>query len=232
MDRGIYENGDYLAKNAAWHVEDSPWKAAQIAKMMKSHGISPRSICEIGCGAGRVLFELSKAAPGPIYSGFDPSADAARFWHGLPNHLALHNTDFRSTTDIYDLVLVVDVIEHIPDYIGFLREVLPRGRRHIFHIPLEMNAQGVLRNVQMASRRQVGHLHYFSRDTALAALEDAGYRVIDSVYTPAAIDRAPSWKPRLLNIARVPLFRLWPDATARLLGGWSLLALTEPLTSP
>lgn len=37
-------------------------------------------------------------------------------------------------------------------------------------------------------RRSVGHIHYFTKETALALLEDTGYRVIDHGYTWGATE--------------------------------------------
>jgi tRNA G46 methylase TrmB len=55
----IYEDGSYLANNPGWHEEDSPWKAKQISKIIKKNSLNPRTICEVGCGAGGVLNQLS-----------------------------------------------------------------------------------------------------------------------------------------------------------------------------
>ena len=55
MPKGIYTNGYYLEKNPTWHVEDSSWKAKNIIKMMKRNNIVPKTICEVGCGAGEIL---------------------------------------------------------------------------------------------------------------------------------------------------------------------------------
>src|SRR5579864_8683512 len=53
--REIYTSGQYLEKNPDWHVYESPWKVAQIMRMLKQNHLSPESICEVGCGAGEVL---------------------------------------------------------------------------------------------------------------------------------------------------------------------------------
>ncbi len=48
----LYKDGRYLELNPTWHVEDSPWKAKQIFEIIHRNRLQPKSICEIGCGAG------------------------------------------------------------------------------------------------------------------------------------------------------------------------------------
>ena len=43
-----------------WNSEDSSWKSGQIMQIIKSNEIQPKTITEIGCGAGQILGELSK----------------------------------------------------------------------------------------------------------------------------------------------------------------------------
>jgi len=46
--------------------------------------------------------------------------------------LAEENTQKR-----FDILLVIDVFEHIPDYIGFVRKCRNKEHRKIYHIPLK-----------------------------------------------------------------------------------------------
>jgi hypothetical protein len=39
-----------------------------------------------------------------------------------------------------------------------------------------------------AARRKVGHLHYFTKETAIATLVDCGYNTIDQAYTPSRLE--------------------------------------------
>lgn len=72
----IYSDGTYLAANPTWHVEDSPWKARQVLRMLGKHRIRPNSVAEVGCGAGEILRQLSSALPETFFRGFDISEDA------------------------------------------------------------------------------------------------------------------------------------------------------------
>ena len=74
----------------------------------------------------------------------------------------------------------------------------------------------------------MGHIHHFCKETALATLEDTGYRVIDHFYTSGATDLAGhGWKSNLLKWPRKALYSMDQDAAARLLGGYSLMVLAQ-----
>ena len=70
-----YQNGDYLANNSNWHVEDSSWKANQIHIIISRNNLHFSNICEVGCGAGEILRQLSS-------NGQRITADFSRtLWH-------------------------------------------------------------------------------------------------------------------------------------------------------
>ena len=54
----FYTTRSYLEKNPLWHTEESCWKAEHLLRMINRHKIVPRTICEVGCGAGEVLKQL------------------------------------------------------------------------------------------------------------------------------------------------------------------------------
>ena len=92
-----------------------------------------------------------------------------------------------------------------------------------------MNALAVARGwVIDEARRSIGHIHYFTRDTALALLREAGLEVLEECYTPWAIDQShKSLKKRLAAVPRRIAFAMSPHTTVRAIGGWSLLVLTR-----
>jgi SAM-dependent methyltransferase len=227
----IYRDGSYIGTNPTWHVEDSAWKAGQIVRMIERHGLKPRSIAEVGCGAGEILFQLARNLGAEVRcEGFDISPDAIRLCESrqMPN-LAFHQLDLASSDLHFDLLLAIDVVEHVDDYIGFLRALKRRAELKIFHFPLDLSVQTVLRvKPILATREKVGHLHYFSRETALATLAYTGYEVLDSFYTPTQVELSGrGWKAGLLQIPRRIGHFVAPHLTARILGGSSLLALAR-----
>lgn len=227
----IYQTGAYVEKNPTYHVEDSAWKASQILKMVESNRLSPKTVCEVGCGAGEVLRQLQlRMAPEVQFCGYEISPQGFALCQDRGNdNLRFHCEDLlAANTPVFDLLLCIDVFEHVPDYLSFLENVRGKARYKIFHIPLDMSAQWVLRGRPILRERdQAGHLHYFMKDTALATLRDTGYTVLDTAYTAGAIDHPRSIKAKLASWPRRLLARVNQDFAVRVMGGYSLLVLAE-----
>ncbi len=47
----MYTDMKYRENNPSWHIEDSPWKANHIHRIIQKHRLEPRTICEVGCGS-------------------------------------------------------------------------------------------------------------------------------------------------------------------------------------
>ncbi len=135
--------------------------------------------------------------------------------------------DFLNEEKDFDLSLLIDVLEHVDDYLGFLRLFRSKSEYSIFHIPLDIHVQGALRNLQIKARKEVGHLHYFTKETALATLTDCGYEILDFFYTQGSLELKKSLKRRIAALPRRILFSIKRDFAVRLLGGFSLLVLTK-----
>ena len=227
-----YQNNEYRNANPTWHAEDSPWKSQQIAVMLKKHALSPSTICEIGCGAGDVLLKLSESFPNSTLHGYEASKDAFDICEPKKTEqVKFHLEDIVATKATYELLLCIDVLEHIPDYIGFLHEIKQKAKRFIFHIPLDISVKSLFCNSMMKGRISAGHLHYFTPETAIATLEDAGYRVIDYVHTaPFLRGGIPpkTFNAKALTLPRRILFRLSPSFLSKTLGGCSLLVFAQP----
>lgn len=231
MSEALYQDGSYLARNPTWHEEDSGWKATRIIDLLSINNLAVARVAEVGCGGGMILSELSRALPDARLYGYEVSPQAfARCRPRETERLKFFLKDIADTDESYDLLLAIDVVEHVDDYIGFLRALRRHAGHLVVHLPLDLSVQTVLRaSPILHAREKVGHLHYFNKETALKTLEYAGYRVVDWTYTHAAID-APgrSRKSRWVAWMRSLALRLDEDWAVRMLGGSSMLALCEP----
>ena len=228
--KSIYEDGTYLANNPTWGEQDSPWKAENIDRLLKKNNIHPSTVCEVGCGAGAILSCLANRYDKTQFSGYEISPHALEMCNrkARPNLRFFHRNLLDDSAAGFDVVMAIDVFEHVEDYFGFLRSLREKGTYKVFHIPLDLSVQWVLRSSPIIKTRlSVGHLHHFTKETALATLKETGYEVLDYFYTNASELPNRGWKADLLKIPRKLLFLLDQDLTVRVLGGFSLMVLAK-----
>jgi SAM-dependent methyltransferase len=229
-----YLSGHYLAQNPTWDEEDSPWKAAKIAHLLKEYQIAPKSLCEVGCGAGGVLAALREhLGPECLLVGYDIATPLEEFWQKhASKRIKFILGDFvnSSRNDFYDVLLMIDVLEHLENPLGFLRSTLRRANWLVLHIPLEIHALGALRSSPfLRAYHKIGHLHYWNKDLALSMLSDCGLQPLHWEYTAGTVELPTAL--RLRQFARWPrkfCFAIAPDLAVRALGGYSLLVLAKP----
>lgn len=226
----MYNDGRYSSKNPGWHEDDAPWKARQVLAMLGDRNFRPESIVDIGCGTGGVLEVIADSLKGARVVGYDPSSQATGMIE-RSDRVELRVGTPKDVHEHYDLLLNLDVFEHVEDYIGFLRSLRPIADWFMFHIPLDVSAQSVARERPLlAARSTVGHLHYFTRGTALASLETAGFEIVcDKLLFPNDLPNRRI-KTRIANVARDLGRRLRPQLSARIFGGSTLLVLASVRT--
>ena len=222
-----YADGTYLAKHPMWHAERSPWKAAHVLRGMREAGVKPRSICDVGCGTGLALAEVISQLPaGTVGVGFEPSP-LAPLHPRAAEVIELRREDATCAEAHFDVALMLDVFEHVPDYLGFLRSCRHLADHFVFHIPLEISAFTVLSGRLGGSRAALGHLHQFTRRTALDALREAGYVPTNWHYTKSGWD-GPGKRPwSRINLFRRAAAVFGLSFAERLTGGLSLLVVAD-----
>ena len=232
MESTIYETGEYLAHNETWHTEDSPWKAKDILRILKKNLVDAQTICEVGCGAGEILRQMSYKLPEDVqFHGYEISPQAYEMTQERANdrlHFYLKDLLEEDPSVTYDVVMAIDVFEHVEDDFGFVRKLRQRGEYQIYHIPLDISVNGVLQDKFMYGRKTVGHIHYYTKETALALLRDTGHQIVDYFYTPDSLELPrKTLKSKIAKYPRKLLYRVKPDLTVKLFGGFSLLVLTR-----
>ncbi len=226
----VYMSNKYREVVPDWHAEDSPWKATQLLNMLTRHHLTPQTICEVGCGVGGILAYLqTQMAPSCTFDGYEVSPGAVQICKGKENdRLHYQQGDFSKEGDThYDLMLMVDVVEHVEDYYAFLRNLKPKAEYKLIHLPLELSVLSLLRRNTLINVRKTYDIHYFTKDLALAIVQDAGYEILDYSYTPRAIAVPNTFKKKLMLVPRKLAFSLHKDVAARVLGGFSILILAK-----
>lgn len=243
----FYTNGEYLQKNPGWHIDAAQWKADSVLQMIRRNTLSPHTICDIGCGAGEILRILQQnLSKESTFEGYDIAPQAITLAKQRENsHLHFHLADFFQETPptTFDLILLVDVLEHFENCFEILRDLKPKSTYKILQLPLDLSVNSIARNQLIDYRHATGHLHFFTKDIALEILRDAGYEILDYFYSLQPLDATP-WSQgrqpkqdliKLLRMTKRGLFRLPgnlcyainPDLAVRFFGGWRLLVLAK-----
>ena len=114
----FYNNGTYLAQNPDWHLEDSSTKVRWIRSLIPEiDRLSIMSVLEIGCGRGGILNELKGFFNKECqFTGIDISNEAISYARNNFKDITficgdVYSLDLDRTK--YDLVLCIDVLEHL-----------------------------------------------------------------------------------------------------------------------
>lgn len=232
----MYQDGQYLANNPSWHEQDSKKKAEWIDAVLKTRGMAPQSVAEVGCGVAGILRELSSRYPQARMEGWDVSPQAVQLAQArkLPG-IEIHQGDILQAGRNWDLLLAIDVLEHMENPAEFLRASLKICEAAMIHLPLDLSVQTVARGWPLLDRRKnLGHVHLFTRGLARALVEDNGWDIVAERYTggalelPIAAGLANAFKNRILRLPRRLMFAVAPHLAVRILGGWSILLLCKP----
>ena len=76
MATSLYIDGRYESLHPTWHAEDSEWKGRQVIAMLRRNHLEPRTVCEVGCGAGGILRMLQRNLPSECILHFLPGFSA------------------------------------------------------------------------------------------------------------------------------------------------------------
>lgn len=228
----MYLDGTYATKNPTFGDDNAEQKIAETLRACRMFKLPHRNIAEVGCGGGAILLGAAEALKAESATGYEPMPEAYSVAKTRETDKVkfLNETVGPSSKASHDLVLCYDVFEHIENYFSFLRNLRNMGSHFLFHIPLDMNAQMVARGEPIQRvRDQVGHLHYFCKESALASLKECGYEIRGSFYTFGGDGNYQGGLfYKLLKYPRKISFKLFPDLAVRVLGGFSLMVWASP----
>ena len=243
----FYTKGQYLKNNPTWHLDAACWKAACVCRILQRNHISPKTICDVGCGVGEMLrLVQQKLASNPMCLGYDIAPYAIEKAKTKEHDkLRFKLGDFLQEEEGYfDLLLMSGVLEHFENMFQVLRDIKEKSEYKLFLLPLDITIDAVLRNRVGRSRQEAGHLHFFTKDVMLELLKDMGYEIVDAVYVLPPLDTTP-WsevkhkplrflrklaKVTLLGLLRLPALLVYvvhKDFAARVFAGWRLLVLVK-----
>ena len=182
--RDVYE-GHYGAEGAdaalygGWRELCGQGKADHVARLAGLLPEPPTSVAEVGCCDGVLLTLLARRGIGVHRHGYEISERAVEIAAGRPESERVQRFDGETLPALdatYDLGVLSHVLEHVPDPATLLAETARVCRAVVLEVPLEAN-RSASRPAAEAGRREIGHLHRFSRAAMHRLVREAGLRV-------------------------------------------------------
>jgi 2-polyprenyl-3-methyl-5-hydroxy-6-metoxy-1,4-benzoquinol methylase len=175
-------------------------------------------ILEVGCAAGYFLEEARQR--GWHISGMELSQDMAHNAEQLL-HIPIYTTLAAVLDRDFDAITLWEVIEHLPDPIGTLRQLRDRlrpGGMLMLSTPNTGHWQAIRAKERWIGYRPPSHLQYFTRETLADSLRRAGFGSVE-VNGTAPLPPLPAW----LRTASKPLEQALATGQAR---PWKLALFT------
>lgn len=172
------------------------WKVRKLIQLIPE-GFKVENILEVGCAFGVLLNNIAdrlhlKAKTGIDISGNNIEAaknlfPGCKFFHGtleefikiIPDEIQNHR---------YDLIVLSDIVEHIPDDLGFMKMVKKTSSYVLLNLPLEKSFN--TRNRQYGEQDPSGHLRCYDEEDARRLVTNAGFEVIESFTAIGFFDKS------------------------------------------
>ncbi len=237
-NQNVYNNGVYEKLNPSWHAEDSYMKALCVHNfLLKNNIMDFKSVCDTGCGAGQVLVHLKQMLnkQEPLsYVGYDISERSIEICHSYKHKGIEYACQDITKLDVYfDLILCLDVLEHVEDVFGLLKSLRSKGTNKVFMIPLDVTAHSVLKDFVTVSFEKYYHIHYFCLESALLLLRKCGYEICDYELIPYSyrakqLGLKLSTREKIKYIILDIIAKAWSSEVAsRVMGNYVLMVLAK-----
>lgn len=170
------------------------WKIRKMIECLPQD-FEVNNIFEVGCAFGYILNNISDRLNISDRTGIDISGkniEAARSYYN-------DCTFFRGTLDEFvsagnqslklpfELTILSDIVEHIPDDKGFLNSVRSISRYVLLNVPLEKSFS--TRNRNYGEQDRSGHLRSYDEADAVKLIEASGFEIINSFTSVAFFDK-------------------------------------------
>ena len=230
----IYTNGDYLQANPGWHGQDAHWKLGHLLYALEQAKIAKplQTVCDVGCGSGELIKEWARRQPAMHFTGCDisPQAHTLCLKNAPPNTHFIHGAPAEES--VFDAVLAIDVLEHLPDPDIFLKSLEKNTDLLILHVPLDLSFRTLVNpEILEQERSTVGHVHFYTAPYLKKWLHSRGYTILSWHYTNKYVERPPVLTSRrsrigmaIRRLAHSFLPRAW---AAWWVGGYSVMLVAR-----
>jgi SAM-dependent methyltransferase len=174
MDERLYEQFYATETTHWWFVARCEILLAYLAVRVPPH--PGTQLLDVGCGTGAILVSLSERYAA---AGIDASPQAVAFCRkrGIPS-VSVGNLSDTAAGVQYDVITLLDVVEHIDDDLGVLRDAYVRVRDNggiLITVPAFPSLWSVHDELNHHKRR-------YTRSGLTQVVSSAGFDVMDITY--------------------------------------------------
>lgn len=171
LDQAFYDEKWMVWKNMQRYAPAPRYLRRMVMKEISR--LEFRSVLDFGCGEGTLLKMIAQAYPNVSLAGSELSETAMHFCREqLPRanllHLDIVQNDESGLS--YDLIILVQVLEHLKDDLAALRKLKTMCRGYVLiSVPggeLDDHA------------KKNGHYRHYTKDGLVQKMEQAGFRVV------------------------------------------------------
>jgi Methyltransferase domain len=171
------------------------WKVRNLSRLVPAD-LEFKNILEVGCAFGVLLNNLADKLQIKTRLGIDISGKnieiaknifpGCYFFQGtIEEFVKAKHAEIKA--DRFDLIVLSDIIEHIPDDLGFLETARKISSYVLLNLPLEKSFK--TRNRQYGEHDPSGHLRCYDKELAVRLTGLAGFEAVNSFTSIAFFDK-------------------------------------------
>ena len=244
--QNLYDSGSYQKNTNNWEDSTGLQRARALIRSLRGNMSGIASVLDVGCGSGGVIRRLHCIArlEKEIFTqnvrivGCDPSEQAISLSRSLSysisdieyRHCLLE--DFHFSAEKFDLVLLIHVLEHVPDMLEMIESSFRLSRHVYINVPIEATILYALRpGVLAAQYTRYGHIHFFDESFFRKFLESNGFCVLYSGHSYDYRGQSRTLPRAILYSLRMIVALIFgPSISNKLLGGISATYLITKRT--
>jgi len=223
---------EYINKNPNMHLEDSLLKLGQISLVIPS-SLKVKSLLDVACGAGLITLKMVEK----LKSKDNVGIDISRAMINKAKELDKDGVVIWKVTDVFkynaknkfDLVICVDILEHVEHDLKFLKKVGQLGRYVVIKTPLEKSTFSKLLvklkifDPWKDTEIRYGHIqHYDEKDLNNLFLQ-CKLKVVDSISVPMPKRSKMIWE--IFRLLFYPIAILSMNEMVKISGGFKIVLL-------
>ncbi len=171
-----------LADRKKYVILSAKWKAKKIIQVIsKSQTIKIDSILEFGCGSADILKKTSKKLKIKESYGIDISHSMLKnAKKNFPNAHYYQMGDLSKFNKKVDLILFIDVLEHIPNPEKILNQAIKISKYQFIKIPLENTLiRNFARYIGLNKKSPEVHINFWSKKEFLKNILEHNLKIIN-----------------------------------------------------